>query len=83
MEIAVRSGKLYVPRLAKADVKLSGPVELFMPERGSLSTLIMRPLNASTRRSPGPGEVEMRVRAVRLIALSREDREQEQREEKG
>jgi myxalamid-type polyketide synthase MxaC len=66
MEVAVRAGQLFVPRLAKADVKLSGPVELFMPERGALATLVMRPLSASTRRTPGPGEVELRVRAVGL-----------------
>jgi acyl transferase domain-containing protein/thioesterase domain-containing protein/D-arabinose 1-dehydrogenase-like Zn-dependent alcohol dehydrogenase/acyl carrier protein len=66
MELAVRGGQLYVPRLANSEVKLSGPVELYMPARGSLSGLVTRPHSAATRVAPGPGEVEVRVRGTGL-----------------
>ena len=65
-ELAVRGGQLFAPRLAKAQVKLSAPTELHMPARGSLAGLVLRPASAATRRAPGPGEVEVRVRATGL-----------------
>jgi len=69
MEVAIRAGRRMVPRLkprltlaktATADAK---PVYLDAPQRGVVDNLALVPL---TRRSPGPGEVEIEVRASGL-----------------
>lgn len=65
-EVAVRAGQTQVSRLVTCESKLKQPIELHMPSRGALANLVVRPLSASSRRAPGPGEVELRVRAVGL-----------------
>lgn len=69
-QIAYRGGSRYVARLVrsvdKATPKLQLPTEpydLVITERGVLDNLTLKPL---ARRAPGPGEIEIRVRASGL-----------------
>eukprot|EP01052_Picozoa_sp_SAG31_P007897 SAG31_NODE_386_length_16407_cov_24.639686_2_plen_2943_part_00 len=65
-ECAVRDGRAHVTRLSTCESSVKQPIELFMPSRGALDYLQVRPMSPSSRRAPGPGEVEIRVRAVGL-----------------
>jgi acyl transferase domain-containing protein len=65
-EVAHRGGERHVSRLARCSVPPgtpSGPVRLVAMGGGSLDGLELRP---SERRPPGPGEVEIAVRATAL-----------------
>ena len=66
VEVAIRDEKLHVARLQVCETPLKQPVELHMPSRGALANLVVRPLTAASRKAPGYGEVEVRVRAVGL-----------------
>ncbi|CDJ66475.1 Polyketide synthase, related, partial [Eimeria necatrix] len=66
LEICVRNGVQYVPRLTKSSVECRGSLELFMGNRGALSMLKLRPLPASARADLPEGCVEVRIRAVGL-----------------
>jgi NADPH:quinone reductase-like Zn-dependent oxidoreductase/SAM-dependent methyltransferase len=68
-EVAWRGGDRFAPRLARwpaAKAVNPGPAEPVRLEpatRGSLESLTLRPMS---RRAPGPGEVEIRVRVAGL-----------------
>jgi myxalamid-type polyketide synthase MxaB len=66
-QIAYRSGERFVARLVRhrdsAAPKLDAPFRLQLAEYGSPDQLRMVPL---TRRSPGPGEVEIDIKAASL-----------------
>lgn len=68
-QVALRSDKRLAARLVRtklgvpAQTEEAPPVELHITSRGSLDNLELRPL---TRRTPGPGEVEIRVAATAL-----------------
>jgi myxalamid-type polyketide synthase MxaB len=66
-QLAFRSGERFVARLVRhrdnRPQALEGPFRLQVAEYGSIDHLRMVPL---TRRSPGPGEVEIEVRAASL-----------------
>lgn len=71
-QVAMRGGRRHVARLvrsaaaaplAEGEPRDAQPVALEISERGVLDRLELRPL---TRRVPGPGEVEIRVRAAGL-----------------
>uniref|UniRef100_A0A0G4G258 Carrier domain-containing protein n=1 Tax=Chromera velia CCMP2878 TaxID=1169474 RepID=A0A0G4G258_9ALVE len=57
---------MVVSRLAKHRVSPRGPIELYMPKRGALSNLKLRPLAAEARPDPIEGTVEVRIRAIGL-----------------
>lgn len=65
--IALRGGQRYVARLERqtqlTSALPSGPYRLLLPERGTLDRLRIVPLE---RREPGPGEIEVAVRATGL-----------------
>jgi acyl transferase domain-containing protein/acyl carrier protein len=66
-QVAIRHGLRHVARLttsaAAADPGATPPVSLEIGERGVLDRLEFRPL---TRRPPGPGEVELRIKTAAL-----------------
>ena len=71
-QVAFRQGGRYVPRLVRCAVKTPDsaaddggerPFQLTIPERGLLDNMTFVP---ATRRSPQPGEVEIRVLATGL-----------------
>jgi myxalamid-type polyketide synthase MxaB len=66
-QIAYRGGERYVARLVRHRTtrvpEIAGPFRLQLTEYGSPDQLRMVPL---TRRSPGPGEVEIEVKAAAL-----------------
>ena len=63
-QVARRSGARYVARMIRANAKItSQPFEVTIASRGVLDHLNIQPL---TRRQPGPGEVEVEVRASGL-----------------
>lgn len=71
-EVAIRGTERLVTRLTRTSVGATQargaapeeqPVELVITERGALDNLALRP---TTRRAPGPGEVEIRVAATSL-----------------
>jgi NADPH:quinone reductase-like Zn-dependent oxidoreductase len=65
-EVALRSAGRYVPRLVRhvpADPASALPIRLERSANGLLSELHLRP---AARRTPGPGQVEVRVRAAGL-----------------
>ena len=68
-QIAYRGGRRFVARLERATAealgtpRAAGPVALTIAERGILDNLRLVPM---TRRAPGPGEVEIEVRASGL-----------------
>ncbi|CEM36439.1 unnamed protein product, partial [Vitrella brassicaformis CCMP3155] len=66
MAYATRAEKLYAPRLKDSSIAVKGPMELHMAERGAMSNLSLRQLDEAERIAPGPGQVELRVRAVGL-----------------
>ncbi|CEM22855.1 unnamed protein product [Vitrella brassicaformis CCMP3155] len=53
-------------RLRKSALPVRGAMELFLPRRGALSNLKLRPLAEASRIAPPAGCVEVRVRAVGL-----------------
>eukprot|EP00435_Cladocopium_sp_Y103_P014457 s1029_g3.t1 len=60
-ELAMREEQFKVSRLSRSPVQLPG---LQMSSRGSLSNL--RPVPQAVRPQPGPGQVELRIRAIGL-----------------
>lgn len=69
-QVALRDNERYAARLVRYDEAGQGfkilpgqPFELDITQRGILENLTLRPTN---RRSPGPGEVEVEVRAIGL-----------------
>jgi myxalamid-type polyketide synthase MxaB len=66
-QIAYRSGERFVARLARhrdsRTTRLDGPFRLQLADYGSPDQLRLVPL---TRRNPGPGEVEIEIRAAAL-----------------
>lgn len=67
-QLAWRKGKRYVARLARRSSSHrahvdDAPLRLGIAERGTLENLAFEPMQ---RRAPGPGEVELRVRASGL-----------------
>ncbi|OLP20309.1 hypothetical protein BST81_00800 [Leptolyngbya sp. 'hensonii'] len=66
-QVGFRRGQRYVARLARLEADRTTPepeaVQVQVPERGLLDQMTFRPLE---RRAPGPGEVEIRVRATGL-----------------
>ena len=67
-QIAIRGAERLVPRLMphRSQAAASGSPDVYrleVPKRGSLDGLVLTP---ATRRSPGPGEVEIRVQATAL-----------------
>jgi acyl transferase domain-containing protein/acyl carrier protein len=73
-QLAYRQGKRYVARLARSSVLGDGvaltspaqdarPIQVRLSSYGQLDNLTIQPL---TRRAPGPGEVEIQVRAAGL-----------------
>jgi len=66
-QVAYRSGERFVARLVRhrdsRAPKMEGPVRLQLAEYGSPDQLRLVPM---TRRSPGPGEVEIEVKAAAL-----------------
>ncbi len=65
-QLAVRGGERLAARLVRAGRVVPAPtaaVELAFGDRGTLDDLAVRP---AQRRSPGPGEVEIRVHATGL-----------------
>lgn len=64
-QIALRRNKRYVARLGRkvGQPKTKEPVELVISTSGLLDNLSLQP---AKRRQPGPGEVEVRVRATGL-----------------
>ena len=65
-EVALRPSGRYVPRLVRhvsTDPASALPIRLERSDNGSLSELHLRP---ATRSTPGPGQVEVRVRAAGL-----------------
>ncbi|TSC24494.1 type I polyketide synthase [Corallococcus sp. Z5C101001] len=70
-QLALCEGRRYVARLARyrpeeaplPSAPVDGPVQLRIPRTGALEALRLEPL---TRRAPGPGEVELAVRATGL-----------------
>ncbi|MFN2166554.1 MAG: zinc-binding dehydrogenase [Anaerolineae bacterium] len=68
-QVAYRGGVRYVPRLrpmaARGDASLAGdtPRRLEISLRGTLDSLVLQP---ALRIAPGPGQVEIRVRAAGL-----------------
>ena len=68
LQVAVRKGVRLVARLARRSRKTAShvddaPIRLNITERGTLENLVIGP---AERRPPGPGEVELRVRASGL-----------------
>ncbi|CEM38656.1 unnamed protein product, partial [Vitrella brassicaformis CCMP3155] len=61
-----RPVNLLYSRLKKSALQVRGAVELFLPRRGALSNLKLRPLAEASRMVPSAGCVEIRVRAVGL-----------------
>ncbi|MBZ0297821.1 MAG: SDR family NAD(P)-dependent oxidoreductase, partial [Anaerolineae bacterium] len=66
-QLALRDSTRYVARLERYQptetIDDDQPVQLTIQERGVIDNLLLTPL---TRRQPGPGEVEIRVRATGL-----------------
>ncbi|WP_129674294.1 type I polyketide synthase [Candidatus Chloroploca sp. Khr17] len=66
-QVARRGARRLAARLGRATIGATivdaQPVELVITERGTLDNLVLRPM---TRRTPGPGEVEIRVAATGL-----------------
>jgi acyl transferase domain-containing protein/acyl carrier protein len=62
-EIAYRNGDRYVPRLTPCTPVPTDPVQVRLTEYGQIENLTLEPL---ARRAPGPGEVELEVRATAL-----------------
>ncbi len=62
-QVALRGNTRYVARLARMKTKAVQPFELNITSRGVLDNITLQPL---TRRQPGPGEVEIEVRATGL-----------------
>ncbi len=56
----------FYSRLQKGKVDIRGAVELFMPQRGAINNLKLRPLAQAARIPPHVGCIEVRVRAVGL-----------------
>ncbi|MBI3244200.1 MAG: SDR family NAD(P)-dependent oxidoreductase [Chloroflexi bacterium] len=62
-QVARRNGARHAARLARTKTKAAQPFEFAFTSRGVLDNIVLRPL---TRRQPGPGEVEIQVRASGL-----------------
>jgi acyl transferase domain-containing protein/NADPH:quinone reductase-like Zn-dependent oxidoreductase len=62
-QIALRGGHRHVARLVPAEDAAGGPVALVVPANGLLEGFALQP---TSRRRPGPGEVEIEVRAAAL-----------------
>jgi acyl transferase domain-containing protein/NADPH:quinone reductase-like Zn-dependent oxidoreductase/acyl carrier protein len=60
-QVALRDGVRYVARLSRAAAPVEPPLALAQPRRGVLDELQLRP---AERRTPGPREVEVRIRAA-------------------
>eukprot|EP00922_Rhytidocystis_sp_ex-Travisia-forbesii_P020004 GHVS01029517.1.p1 GENE.GHVS01029517.1~~GHVS01029517.1.p1 ORF type:complete len:2046 (-),score=279.27 GHVS01029517.1:105-6029(-) len=65
-DVAVRGDTQFVARLVKSSLECRGAVELFMPDRGALSLLRLRPLAQAARVAPPDQCAEIRVRAIGL-----------------
>eukprot|EP00434_Breviolum_minutum_P009961 symbB.v1.2.008781.t1/scaffold514.1/size193457/7 len=63
-ELTMREEHFKVSRLSRSPVQVRKPMRLQMSSRGSLSNL--RPVPQAVRPQPGPGQVELRVRAIGL-----------------
>ncbi|CDJ35952.1 LOW QUALITY PROTEIN: PKSN polyketide synthase for alternapyrone biosynthesis protein, related [Eimeria mitis] len=57
---------IFVHRLAKWKKGVRGPVELHLPDRGAIASLVLRAQAVSHRRQPKGNMVEVRVRAIGL-----------------
>ncbi len=69
-QIGHRGGQRFAPRLVRRESLPPAPtavaeqaIRLTIPEPGALDRMVLEP---ETRRPPGPGEVEVRVRAIGL-----------------
>ncbi|HLF25323.1 MAG TPA: type I polyketide synthase [Anaerolineae bacterium] len=62
-QIAIRNETRFAARLARAARSTQLPVRLDIAARGTLDSLVIQ---AASRRQPGPGEVEIEVRAAGL-----------------
>jgi acyl transferase domain-containing protein/acyl carrier protein/SAM-dependent methyltransferase len=62
-QVAIRGGVGYMPRLVRSRARGEQPRQLVAREGGALDALYFEP---AARRAPGPGEVEIRVRATGL-----------------
>eukprot|EP00820_Chromera_velia_P004139 Cvel_3424.t1-p1 / transcript=Cvel_3424.t1 / gene=Cvel_3424 / organism=Chromera_velia_CCMP2878 / gene_product=Erythronolide synthase, modules 3 and 4, putative / transcript_product=Erythronolide synthase, modules 3 and 4, putative / location=Cvel_scaffold137:112354-129164(+) / protein_length=4811 / sequence_SO=supercontig / SO=protein_coding / is_pseudo=false len=65
-EVVCRGQTLLGSRVGRSDLAVTGPMELYMPERGAISNLVLRPQAWAARAPPAPGQVEIRVRSVGL-----------------
>ncbi|OEH77881.1 l-aminoadipate-semialdehyde dehydrogenase large [Cyclospora cayetanensis] len=65
-ELMLRGNTLYAARIEKSDLAVRGALELYMPERGAISNLVVRPQAFAARVPPAYNQVEVRVRAVGL-----------------
>ncbi|CAK9054933.1 unnamed protein product [Durusdinium trenchii] len=63
-ELSLRGEQFKVSRLSRSPVQVRKPMRLQMSSRGSLSNL--RPVPQVVRPQPGPGQVELRIRAIGL-----------------
>ncbi|CDJ61345.1 AMP-dependent synthetase and ligase, related, partial [Eimeria maxima] len=62
-ELMLRGNTLYAARIEKSDLAVRGALELYMPERGAISNLVVRPQAFAARVPPEHNQVEVRVRA--------------------
>ncbi|KAH8584991.1 type I fatty acid synthase, partial [Cryptosporidium sp. chipmunk genotype I] len=65
-EFSISSENVYVSRINKFHKQIIGPIELFMPNRGSISNLSLIPLEPIILDKLNPNEVVVRVKSIGL-----------------
>ncbi|CDJ62038.1 Polyketide synthase, related [Eimeria necatrix] len=65
-ELQPETPSIFVHRLAKWKKGVRGPVELHLPDRGAIASLVLRAQSVGHRKQPKGNMVEVRVRAIGL-----------------